>query len=615
MKNKTRVPTGKPRLIFFLIALAALIAALVFSFRYLPVPTAPTTSPTPIVESTPEVDTGFQVRKNLRVPMRDGVELSTDLYLPRTKQPVPAILVRNPYGKEGAGFMAVLAKTLAEKNVAFVMQDCRGRYQSGGVFEPFRNEAADGADTLDWLTRQRWFNGHVGLIGFSYLGYAAWAAATQSDVTVDLLIPVTTTVSPYRMVYERGVLNYIMALDWAAYVKDRVNRSISPAIWFERMDTALIKVDDVKDQDNPLYNDWVNNTVPGAYWARGDLITKIATVDTPVLFIAGWYDILLSDQLNDFITTQEYGSNKLLDSCLMIGPWSHGLQRKVGDMDFGPRAGFGEIANAMFTWFETYLDGESDPPPPFPKVMLYVMGANRWRGEDEWPLARTRYTRFYFHSAGGANSAKGNGYLTLRRPNQERPDRFIFDPQNPVSTQGGNIYPPNFAGPVDQKQSQGRKDVLVYTSAPLEKPLEITGPIRVRLYASSTAVDTDFTAKLSAVHTDGKVFNLQDGIIRARFRDSLSEPSLLTPNKVSEFEIDLWATSYVFSKGQQIRVEISSSNCPRFDVNRNTGKDPATDTRFVTAHQTVYHSEQFPSHILLPVVPMKHAGRGDDPFE
>ncbi len=292
---------------------------------------------------------------------------------------------------------------------------------------------------------------------------------------------------------------------------------------------------------------------------------------------------------------------------MLVGPWAHLLPYNkptsgdTGDIDFGPDARF-ELHDYLLRWFDHWLKdadtGIMDEPP----VRLFLMGENRWRDEHEWPLARTRYTRFYFHSDGKANTRHGSGSLSEELPGQEPPDAYDYDPADPVPTRRGNtlIIP---YGAADQRAVEERADVLVYTSDPLARDLEITGPISVQLFASSDAADTDFTAKLVDVRPDGYAQNLQDGIVRARFRDSASEPSPIAPGRVYGYEIDLWATSHLVRAGHRLRIEISSSNFPRFDRNPNTGAPIGQGVRLKTARQQVHHSADYPSHVVLPLIP------------
>jgi putative CocE/NonD family hydrolase len=274
----------------------------------------------------------------------------------------------------------------------------------------------------------------------------------------------------------------------------------------------------------------------------------------------------------------------------------------LGERDFGEAARL-DLGKLQFDWFQYWLKGQETDVEDWPAYRLFVMGENRWRGENEWPLARTDFTHFYLHSGGSANTRKGNGTLSLEKPEDEPADAFTYDPTQPVPTHGGNNLLLIPTGPFDQTKIEDRNDVLVYTTDPLTEPIEVTGPVRLVLYAASSARDTDFTAKLVDVSPSGKAFNLCDGIIRARYRNSKSEPSLIQPDQVYQYEIDLWVTSNLFLEGHSIRLEISSSNFPRFDRNPNTGNPFGTDTEFLPAGQTIHHSATFPSHLVLPIIP------------
>jgi putative CocE/NonD family hydrolase len=292
---------------------------------------------------------------------------------------------------------------------------------------------------------------------------------------------------------------------------------------------------------------------------------------------------------------------------LLVGPWAHRFpytspsSTDTGDIDFGDNARI-ELHETQLRWFDYWLKGIDTGMADDPPIKLFVMGENVWRDESEWPLARTRYTPYYLHSQGRANSLQGDGQLSAIAPAEEPPDRYVYNPNDPVPTGGGNtlIIP---MGVQDQRPIEARPDVLVYTSKPLAEPVEVTGPITVELYAASSAPDTDFTAKLVDVRPDGYAQNLADGIIRARYRVSRSIATLLTPGEVTRFSIDLWATSHVFFAGHRLRVEIASSNFPRFDRNLNTGADQATSTHMQSAEQTVFHDARYPSHIRLPIIP------------
>lgn len=335
--------------------------------------------------------------------------------------------------------------------------------------------------------------------------------------------------------------------------------------------------------------------------------------------MAGWFDVFLQGSLNNFIgmTTKAKTPTARRRQKLIVGPWIHllggtllgglGTHSKTGDVDFGPNA-IVDLQAEQARWFDYLLKGEDNGIGKEPRVKVFVMGANRWREADDWPIPGTKYTPWYLHSGGKANSLTGDGVLTATAPKAEQSDHYSYDPMHPVPTVGGSTCcseesNPVSMGPRDQRPIEYRHDVLCYTSAPLEKPLEATGPIKVVLYASSSAKDTDWVAKLVDVFPNGFAMNVAQGILRARFRDSWEEPKLMEPGRVYKFEIDLWSSSNCFLPGHRIRVDITSSCFPQFDRNPNTGNPFGQDAKMVVAEQTVYHDRERPSQILLPVVP------------
>ena len=359
----------------------------------------------------------------------------------------------------------------------------------------------------------------------------------------------------------------------------------------------------------PYYQDWIDHPDYDVYWKRLAIDERYGDVTVPVLQIRGWYDFFTSGTFNNFIGVREKGSSELARTSqkAVIGPWVHPASTitHAGVVDFG-KDSIVDLRSLELKWFDRWLKGMSNGIDSEPALRIFVMGVNQWRDENEWPLARTRFTPFYFHSGGSANSIVGDGKLSPQPPEDEPPDRFAYDPAFPTPTHGGcNCCSPEYVswGAYDQRPVEFRNDVLVFTSGPLEEDLEVTGPVTVRLYASSDARDTDFTAKLVDVHPDGYAVNLCDGIIRGRYRESTSRQELLDPGTIYQFTIDLWPTSNVFLKGHRVRVDISSSNFPRFDRNPNTGNRFGKDAEMRIANQTVYHGAEHQSHIVLPVIP------------
>ena len=569
------------------------------------------------------------------VPMRDGVRLATGVIRPDAPGRYPVLVSRGPYGKDSyVENPDHSAWFFARHGYVVLSQDCRGRFESeGNGYNPLFQEAQDGYDTVEWAARQSWSNGRLGTTGQSYLGATQYTLATNNPVPPHLqtMAPVSASADfhqswvyhtggamewgwmvPYAIFKGRNTLDrtgherllsqmneYVLpSVNFAQPLKDEWYRHLPLSDWINRLKETA-----------PYFQEYLDNEADGPYWWRINLLRHVEGITLPMFHVTSWYDIFLEGALNAYRTIRDRGGSELArrNQRLLIGPWAHLLPYTVptsggtGDIDFGPEAII-ELHQYLLRWFDYWLKdidtGVTDEPP----VRLFVMGENRWRGEQEWPLARTRYTRYYLHAEAPANTRNGGGTLSTYPPGDEPPDTYTYDPKDPAATLGGNtlIIP---QGVADQGLVEDRQDVLVYTSEALERDLEVTGPIQVHLFASSSAVDTDFTAKLVDVRLDGYARNLQDGIIRARFRTSGSEPSLIEPGRVYEFGIDLWSTSHLFKTGHRIRVEISSSNFPRFDRNPNTGAPLGRDDRLEVARQTVYHREEYPSHIVLPVIP------------
>ncbi len=569
------------------------------------------------------------------VPMRDGVRLATGVIRPDAPGRYPVLVSRGPYGKDSyVENPDHSAWFFAGHGYVVLSQDCRGRFESeGNGYNPLFQEAQDGYDTVEWAARQSWSNGRLGTTGQSYLGATQYTLATNNPVPPHLqtMAPVSASADfhqswvyhtggamewgwmvPYAIFKGRNTLDrtgnerllsqmneYVLpSVNFAQPLKDEWYRHLPLSDWINRLKETA-----------PYFQEYLDNEADGPYWWRINLLRHVEGITLPMFHVTSWYDIFLEGALNAYRTIRDRGGSELArrNQRLLIGPWAHLLPYTVptsggtGDIDFGPEAII-ELHQYLLRWFDYWLKdidtGVTDEPP----VRLFVMGENRWRGEQEWPLARTQYTRYYLHAAAPANTRNGGGTLSTYPPGDEPPDTYTYDPKDPAATLGGNtlIIP---QGVADQGPVEDRQDVLVYTSEALERDLEVTGPIQVHLFASSSAVDTDFTAKLVDVRLDGYARNLQDGIIRARFRTSGSEPSLIEPGRVYEFGIDLWSTSHLFKTGHRIRVEISSSNFPRFDRNPNTGAPLGRDDRLEVARQTVYHREEYPSHIVLPVIP------------
>ncbi len=551
----------------------------------------------------------MRLRSNVRVPMRDGVQLSTDLYLPDGPGPSPVVVIRTPYDNTAASFVA-RARTLADSGYAVALQDVRGRFDSYGEYEPFRDEGPDGADTIAWLAAQPWSNGRVGMAGRSYSGWTQWTAATEGSPHLGAIVPRVMATDLYGgLMWRGGALNLGVLLTWALNTSGRTMQEIAPIDWVEAFRTLPVEGAATEvSQDLPFWRDWLAHPTRDAYWDAVDYERRHAEMPVPALIIGGWYDVYADDVFRQFAGMRASSSPAARQSQAIVGAWTHPLSvgTKTGSLDFGARSLF-DLDAAELRWYDRWLKGipngaENDAP-----IRLFVMGANEWRDEREWPLARTDWQRWYLHSGGSANTVAGDGTLSVEPPADEATDRFVYDPDVPVPTNGGcNCCRPDLVpwGPYDQRDLEMRPDVLCYTSAPLEHDLEVTGPVRVVLWAATDAADTDWTGKLVDVWPSGRAINLCDGIIRARFRNGFDEERLLEPGgEAQRYEIDLMATGNTFLAGHRIRVEISSSNFPRFDRNPNTGVPIGSDAIVRRAHQAVLHDSARPSHIVLPVIP------------
>ena len=573
--------------------------------------------------------------RNVMVPMRDGTCLATDVFRPDAPGRFPVLVNRGPYGKDSyVDNPHHSVWYFPQHGYVVLSQDCRARFESeGDYYDPLFQEPNDGWDTVEWAARQPWSNGRVATTGQSYLAATQYtlAAANPLPPHLQTMAPVSASYDfhqswvyhtggamewgwmvPYAILKGRNTLERAGLKDLLAemdkYVLEPGNfgqpltdewyRHLPLRDWIERLKEAA-----------PYFHEYFDQELDGPYWWKIGLKQHLQRINIPMFHVSSWYDIFLEGALTAFSQISERGATSLAreNQKLLVGPWAHirpftePNTGGAGDIDFGEAAAI-ELHEHLRRWFDHWLKDEDTGYLDEPSVNIFVMGENQWRQEVEWPLARTHYTKFYLHGDTPANSKTGGGYLSTAPPDDEKPDDYIYDPENPVPTKGGNTLIIPF-GVADQSENEERNDVLVYSTPPLEKDTEITGPIKMYLFAATTAIDTDFTAKLVDVHPNGYSQNLQDGIVRARFRTSVAQPSFVVPGRVYPYVIDLWSTSHVVKKGHQIRVDVSSSNFPRFDRNPNTGAALGVDSNLEKAKQTVYHNSAYPSHIVLPLIP------------
>lgn len=573
------------------------------------------------------------VERNIRVPMRDGARLSCDVYRPRGVRSCPVLVQRTPYGKSLTRNDLDPLRAASEGYIV-VMQDVRGRGASEGRFYPFRYEKDDGYDTIEWAAALPGSNGKVGMFGGSYMGATQWLAALAQPPHLTAIFPSKTAADFYDgWAYRSGVLQLLFVVSWLlsplaigslerltlgrrrrqAILQQLLRLADDPAQVLLSLPLAALPCFQQRGLV-PYYHDWLAHFRGGRYWEAWSIERHHRQIALPACSLGAWYDIFLDGTLRNYLgMSRSAGSLQARrHQHLVVGPWNHVAPQTslVGEMNFGLRAagpGLGaagpvaDIGGLHLRWYDHWLKNRSNGVDREPPVKLFVMGENLWRDEREWPLARTQYTPVYLHSRGHANSQGGDGALSFIAPSDESPDTFLYDPRNPVPTRGGGLCCTPVAplgGPFDQSSIERRPDVLVYTSSPLEDPLEVTGPLKVVLWVSTSAPDTDFTAKLVDVHPGGFAQNVADGIVRLSV--VLGSPR---PHRVHCLEIGLVATSNVFLPGHRVCLEISSSNFPRFDRNHNTGQDFPEDDELLPALQTVYHDHRRSSHIVLPIIP------------
>jgi len=594
-----------------------------------------------------------RLEPSVMISMRDGVRLATDLYFPeRAGGKLPVVLIRTPYDKKlwrASGFP--LYRWKAEESPAYrfaaqgyivAVQDVRGKFESEGDFKGFNSgfEPSDGYDTVDWLAAQSWSTGNVGTFGCSYLGEVQMENAKMRNPHLKAMIPQGAG-GAYRHpgLFFEGALELAVGFGWfrqfgsllrvkveappniprSAILEAEKYFSATPLL--PKIDVhgalqSLPVIDMMKKAQAPPSNfeDFVSHqSIADPWWNQFSFIRDTDHFDVPALHVNSWYDFGVAETLELFNLLRQNSDSAISrdNQFALISPTTHcGSevdvqptivgQRNLGDSAF-------DYYGLYLRWFDHWLKGDDNGVTNMPKVQIYVMGRNEWRGEKECPPARTTLTKFYFHSAGLANSRFGDGTLSALGPKDEQPDHFVYDPRTPVPTVGGptcctegDDTPP---GAFDQSQVEVRGDILVYTTPELKEGIEVTGPLHVVLYVSSSARDTDFTAKLVDVYPDGKAYNIQEGILRGRYREGFTNKVWMQPDGIYKVEINLDVTSNYFGPGHRIRLEVSSSNFPRFDRNLNTGGNNYDETNWVTAANTIYHSSGHASYLLLPIIP------------
>lgn len=563
-----------------------------------------------------------------KVAMRDGVALAVDIYRPAIEGRLPAILSIIPYGK-GDGDRVKQARWYAERGYAVVLADMRGRFDSDGAWDPFDpKHKTDGYDLVDWISRQDWTNSKVGMMGTSYVGWTQWWTASQAHPALKAIAPIMAPPDPmYNLPYQQGLLKGVF-MDVSACLSGRVMQIVGPSPYCgfsdrrarDFMHTPYVDINRRRGMlDAPWFEKVVRSNLSSSEYFKAIGYTgpdSYAKITVPSLNVAGWFDEDQPGAPMNYVGMKRYGATPQARSPkLVIGPWPHGVTsvRKVGNVDYGPDAAVDQDAYTL-RWFDHYLKGIDNGIDREPPVSVFVMGANKWYAEKDWPLPQTRWTKFYLSSNGRANTASGDGALVARPPRRAGADRYIYDPAHPTlsSYAGGNIED----GALDVRETESGEGVLVYTTPPLGEDTEVTGPIQLKLFASTSAKDTDWIVHLVDVDPDGHAALLAEGVMRARNRDpqragtfNAAHLSEILPNRVYEYTLDFWrVTGNLFKQGHRIRIDIQSSYYPYYMRNLNSGADnnglvEAADA--VVATQTIHHGSRFASYILLPIIPKR----------
>lgn len=572
---------------------------------------------------------GLCIDTDVAVPMRDGVALATDLWRPAGSGPWPVLLARTPYGRTSTAHLGNPKlpdiRALVDSDYLVVVQDVRGTGQSPGRMEPHRFDQSDTVDTLAWIAGQAWCDGRAGMWGASYMGFPQWQAATQGPPALRAIAPMMTSADIYRAWHPTpGAVSQSTLFNWSARMAmANLSRpgNAGPA---DPRDVAEIRAA-LEDADTlyalplgdrgvlrrglPWLGEMLAHPGPDAYWKPMASLDRSSAITVPALNVTGWYDVFAREVVRSYTTMRRAGGSVPArdGQQLIIGPWGHGDGADLGvfpDRSFGLAGSVKAAAmtQAHLRFFDRWVRDRAETDQGA-RVRIFVMGPDRWRDEDDWPLPDTRYDDYFLHSAGRANSSAGDGRLRTSPAAEDLSDSFSYDPLDPVPTVGGSTLGVDGpAGPADQAEVERRDDVLCYTSDFLGEPLEVTGHVALTVHMSSTAVDTDVTGKLVDVFPDGRAIILCEGLCRLGYRAVTSRPRPLEPGQIVEATIDLGVTSNVFGPGHRIRLEVSSSNFPRYDRNANGGGAIASTTGAQVARNRIFHGPARPSRLTLPVI-------------
>lgn len=564
---------------------------------------------------------GIRVLYDIPAHMRDGVRLYGNLLRPDDDAPYPAVVSRTPYDKNNASPITGYARVLdlVRSGYVFFVQDIRGTHRSEGEYSVVGHEVEDGYDTIEWVAAQPWCDGNVGMLGESALGYMQLSAARLHPPHLRTICPFQTSFTRFPGIYAPGIPHSFMA-EWVAQRDGEWKKPgmHSPEKAYARLrdyarrvqDTAMryAPVAGLTQADMPDNNglsfrlSMTKNLDDPTYFHRVNRADAYEDIEVPCLHLTGWHDFLCDETIDNYRQVQEKGGSLLAreQSRLIIGPWPHGsaLPAVIDGVNYGPEASAADagIPQNMVAWFDRWLKGKASPCLEGDKVRYFLMGANVWRTSLDWP-PQMPVLPYYLHSCGRANGIDGDGVLSAVLPAHEQHDTFLYNPMDPTLVQTGD---PCAAVIQDQQIQQRRQDVLIYNGAPFDKDMELVGEIHVRLFAASSARDTDFVCKLSDVYEDGRAYSIAARLIRARFRNGYPA-RLITPGEIIQYDFRVGNTAIVLPKGHRLRLEIASSLFPDAEPNLNTGEKLGYDVGYERAVQKVYHDVQYPSMLLLPL--------------
>jgi putative CocE/NonD family hydrolase len=542
------------------------------------------------------------------MPMSDGISLAATIFLPgkpgvcdevTLKGPFPTILMRTPYDRMR---IRDIFKYVT-RGYAAVVQDTRGRYDSEGDFLPFVDEKSDGDETISWIAKQPWSDGKVGMIGASYGGMVQWHAAYRGNPHLKCLISQVTggpgqVDSPYQYgSFTTGYLTWILLV---GSTPEKFEAAKSKSLYDVAVALPLIDADKrAVGHEISFWREFLAHPILDDFWKKGDIRRWADNIDLPVLFVSGWYDDVLRGTIYYYDMMK---GNRRENQRIILGPWRHGFNRtrKINKLSFGDNAIREDLNSVYVRWFDHWLKGIDNGVENDPAVQYFTMGENQWKTAEAWPPKEIQKEAWYFHSEGTAVRPEDGGWIGPKRPGRERPDHYVYDPANPTpflcDVRYNEINPPE-----DYQEVERRKDTLVYTSEPLEEDLEISGDVSAVIFAATDCRDTDWLVRLTDVFPDGRSLRLVDGLVKARFRGGVEKEELITPGKIYDYRIPMTWTSHRFLKGHRLRVSIASASAGLLVINTNTGNSIAEDTDYRTAHQTIFHDQDHPSHIILPV--------------